>query len=81
MRLGDTNADVTEHCRGVEAEMRATMKLADDVPVHSVFVAVYVDGRLQFAGADTTTAVPSRSTAKTRAGTILDRMDPMGELS
>lgn len=81
MRLGDTNAEVAEHCRGVEAEMRATMEIPDDVPVHSVFVAVYADGRLQFAGADTTTAKLDRSVAKDRAGVVLMRMDPRGELS
>jgi len=80
MKLGDTNPDVTAHCNGVIEEMRE--KTGYDGKVHTVFVAVYVDNRLEFAGADVQMqGEMSRDKAKKQAGLILWRMDPNGQLS
>ena len=50
---------------------------------HTVFVAVYVDGRLEFAGADVHMGRSrmSRLVARNQAITIVARMNPLGELS
>lgn len=80
MKIGDTNPDVTEHVNGVIANMRRQNRY--DGEVHTVFVAVYVDGRLEFAGADTMLkGTIDRDVAKWQARDILLRMNPNGDLS
>ena len=66
-----------------EAAAAQAVALARSGEAHTVFVAVYVDGRLEFAGADVHMGRSrmSRLVARNQAITIVARMNPLGELS
>lgn len=77
MKIGDTNPAVDEHIRRTIAEANA--KTGRDDMTHTVFVAVYVDGMLEFAGANASNIVPDRATARYQADNIIRRMNPNGD--
>lgn len=81
-RLGETSEKVKLHCAKVIEECRANTDFKGEC--HSVFVACYVDGRLEFAGADVTMCDKvqlDRAVARSQALNILARMNPYGDLS
>ena len=80
MKIGDTDVQVLNHVKKVLETMR--IQTGYNGEAHSVFVSVYVDGRLEFAGADVLMGKGiDRLSAKNQASVILGRMDPHGELS
>ena len=82
--LGQFDERAYNHGRAVVDEMRKTLEINDGV-VHFVCVAVYVDGFLQFAGADACLELYGKTVdrldAKNQAALIIGRMDPNGEIS
>ena len=82
--LGQFDERAYNHGRAVVDEMRKTLGINIGV-AHFVCVAVYVDGFLQFAGADACLELygktVDRLTAKSQAAQILGRMDSHGEIS
>lgn len=82
--LGQFDERAYNHGRKVVEEMRQATGIQSG-KAHFVSVAVYVDGFLQFAGADATIDIHGvkidRLMAKTRAAIILGRMDPNGDVS
>ena len=82
--LGQFDERAYNHGRMVVDEMRQATGIQFG-KAHFVSVAVYVDGFLQFAGADATIDIHGvkidRLMAKTRAAIILGRMDPNGDIS
>lgn len=82
--LGKFDAKAYKHGHEVVTEMRRELRIKGGI-AHSVTVAVYVDGHLQFAGSDAC-AFPDnypfdRMYAKNRAEVILQRMNPVGEIA
>lgn len=80
--LGQFDKCAYDHGRKVVEEMREETGINGGV-AHSVCVAVYVDGFLQFAGADACIdfgAKLDRLGAKNQASLILGRMDSHGEI-
>lgn len=79
--LGETSEKVKLHCAKVIEYCRVKTGFSGEA--HTVFVAVYVDGRLEFAGADVHTGriKISRLVARNQAISIVARMNPLGELS
>lgn len=79
-RLGEFDAKAYEHGRGVVDEMRSVMYAHHGV-AHFVLVAVYVNGYLQFVGADACLNMRvDRLAAKQQAALILGRMNPNGDI-
>lgn len=79
-RLGETSEKVNLHCSKVVDECREKTGFGGEV--HTLFVSVYVDGRLEFAGADVHMGEDlTRAIARGRAFNVLSRMNPYGELS
>ena len=82
--LGQFDVRAYNHGRAVVDEMRKTLGINDGV-AHFVCVAVYVDGYLQFAGADACLELYGKTVdrldAKNQAALIIGRMDPNGEIS
>ena len=82
--LGQFDERAYNHGRKVVDEMRQATGIQFG-KAHFVSVAVYVDGFLQFAGADATIDIHgvkiNRLMAKTRAAIILGRMNPNGDVS
>ena len=82
--LGQFDERAYNHGRMVVDEMRNKTGIQIGV-AHFVCVAVYVDGYLQFAGADATIDTHGvkidRLVAKTRAALILGRMDGHGDIA
>jgi hypothetical protein len=82
--LGQFDERAYNHGRNVVDEMREATGIKYGV-AHFVCVAVYVDGFLQFAGADACLEKYGkpidRLTAKNDAAIILGRMSPDGEIS
>lgn len=83
-KLGQFDERAYNHGRKVVEEMRQATGIQSG-KAHFVSVAVYVDGFLQFAGADATIDIHGvkidRLIAKTRAAIILGRMNPNGDVS
>lgn len=83
-QLGQFDEKAYNHGRKVVDEMRDATGIKTGV-AHFVSVAVYVDGFLQFAGADACLEPPrikiDRLVAKNQAALILGRMNPNGELN
>ena len=82
--LGEFDARAYAHGRGVIQDMLDMTGVRDE-NVHAVFVAVYVDGFLQFAGADAVAFCGrlgrlTRLSAKERAQHVLGRMSTDGEI-
>lgn len=79
--IGETSEKVKLHCAKVIEDCRVKTGFSGEA--HTVFVAVYVDGRLEFAGADVHTGRSkiSRLVARNQAISIVARMNPLGELS
>lgn len=75
MNIGDTNPDVQKH---IEKTIENAREATGHDLRHTVFVAVYVDGMLEFAGANATNIIPTREQAKTQAASILYRMHTFG---
>lgn len=79
-RLGEFDAKAYEHGRGVVDEMRRVMGAHHGI-AHFVLVAVYVNGYLQFVGADACISPKvDRLAAKQQAALILGRMNPDGDI-
>ena len=79
-RLGEFDAKAYEHGRGVVDEMRSVMGAHHGI-AHFVLVAVYVNGYLQFVGADACISPKvDRLAAKQQAALILGRMNPDGDI-
>ena len=78
--LGEFDAKAYEHGRGVVDEMRRVMGAHHGI-AHFVLVAVYVNGYLQFVGADACISPKvDRLAAKQQAALILGRMNPDGDI-
>lgn len=79
--LGETSEKVKLLCAKVVEDCRVRTGFSGEA--HTVFAAVYVDGRLEFAGADVHTGRSkiSRLVARNQAISIVARMNPLGELS
>ena len=82
--LGQFDERAYNHGRMVVDEMREATGIKAGV-AHFVCVAVYVDGYLQFAGADAAIDIHGvkidRLIAKTRAALILGRMNGHGDIA
>lgn len=82
--LGQFDERAYSHGRIVVDEMREATGIKEGV-AHFVCVAVYVDGYLQFAGADACLELCGkgidRLEAKKQAAVILGRMDSHGDIS
>ncbi len=80
-KLGIFDERAYNHGRMVVEEMRETTGMKEGV-AHFVCVAVFVNGYVQFAGADAciSSVAPNRLTTKERAAIILERMNPQGEI-
>ena len=82
--LGQFDERAYNHGRMVVDEMRKTTGIQVGV-AHFVCVAVYVDGYLQFAGADACLELHGKGVdrldAKNQAALILGRMDGRGDIS
>lgn len=79
-KLGEFNRVAYDHGQSVVQEMRDVMGIKNG-DAHFVVVAVYVDGFLQFAGADAAVNIHiDRFAAKQQAFHILGRMVPYGEI-
>lgn len=79
--LGETSEKVKLHCAKVIEDCRVKTGFSGEA--HTVFVSVYVDGRLEFAGADVYMGRSkiSRLVARNQAISVVARMNPLGELS
>ena len=78
---GQFDERARNHGQSVIDEMRKATGIKDGT-AHSVCVTVYIDGYLQFAGADACLGPEvSRKDAKTQAMFILQRMDPEGKMT
>lgn len=79
-KLGEFNRVAYDHGQSVVQEVRDVMGIKSG-DAHFVVVAVYVDGFLQFAGADAAVNIHiDRFAAKQQAFHILGRMVPYGEI-
>lgn len=79
-KLGEFNRVAYDHGKSVVQEMRDVMGIKNG-DAHFVVVAVYVDGFLQFAGADAAVNIHiDRHAAKQQALHILGRMVSHGEI-
>ena len=77
---GEFNSVAYDHGQSVVQEMRNVTGVKDG-DAHFVVVAVYVDGFLQFAGADAAVNIHiDRLVAKQQALRILGRMESHGEI-
>lgn len=78
--LGEFNRVAYDHGQSVVQEMRNVTGIKSG-DAHFVVIAVYVDGFLQFAGADAAVNIHiDRLAAKQQALRILDRMGSYGEI-
>ena len=79
-KLGEFNRVAYDHGQSVVQEMRNVTGIKSG-DAHFVVVAVYVDGLLQFAGADAAVNIHiDRLAAKQQALHILGRMESHGEI-
>lgn len=79
-KLGEFNKVAYDHGQSVVQEMRNVTGIKSG-DAHFVVVAVYVDGFLQFAGADAAVNIHiDRLAAKQQALHILGRMESHGEI-
>ena len=82
--LGQFDAKAYKHGREVVSDMRRTEGIKGGI-AHSVTVAVYVDGHLQFAGSDACVCPEGypfdRMDARLRGEIIIKRMNPVGEIA
>lgn len=82
--LGQFDSKAYKHGREVVNDMRRTEGIKGGI-AHSVTVAVYVDGYLQFAGSDACVCPEGypfdRMDARLRGEIIIKRMNPAGEIA
>jgi hypothetical protein len=80
--LGQFDKRAYAHGQDVVERMRSETAYGGG-PAHSVCVAIYVDGYLQFAGADAYMSEKehSRYSAKEHAWSIIARMNQYGEIA